>query len=222
LLDGGEPTLIDAGTGEPEHLEAIGRALGGRRLVRVLVTHGHADHAAGVPALTATWPGLDARMWSPGGAAHAALSEGEIVRAGDVHLRVVHTPGHARDHVCLFDRASRDLYGGDMIVRGSTVMVPPAPDGSMRDYLTSLEKLAALRPGRVFPGHGPIIDEPLELIREYIEHRRLREAQIVALLAQGVSDVDAIVSRIYADLPDPVRPAARLTVQSHLEKLRGR
>jgi glyoxylase-like metal-dependent hydrolase (beta-lactamase superfamily II) len=135
-------------------------------------------------------------------------------------VRVVHTPGHSADHVCLFDEYSGDLYGGDMIARGTTVMIPPAPDGSMRDYLASLGRLAALRPGRLLPGHGPIIEDPLTLIGEYIEHRLLREAQILACFTDGVRDVDAIVSRIYPDLPHPVRPAARQTVQSHLEKLR--
>jgi glyoxylase-like metal-dependent hydrolase (beta-lactamase superfamily II) len=221
LLDGAEPTLIDAGIGASNHLDAIAQALNGRALVRVLVTHGHPDHASGVPALRARWPALDVRQWQPNAETKSrALADGERVRAGDIDLVVVHTPGHAADHVCFWHEASRDLYTGDMAVKGSTVMIPFGRGGNLRDYLRSLEQLAALQPKRMLPGHGPIIEQPLELIAEYIKHRRAREAQVLQCLEDGVTDVDAIVARIYPDVSAPVRPAARLTVQAHLQKIR--
>jgi hydroxyacylglutathione hydrolase len=221
LLDGPEPTLVDAGVGAPSHLDALARVLDGRPLARVLVTHGHRDHAAGLPALSARWPAVESCKWPvEGESGWRALADGQRVRAGETELVVVHTPGHAPDHVCFWDEAAGDLYAGDMVVKGTTVMIPAGRGGNLRDYLRSLDRIAALRPARVFPGHGPVIEHPLDLIAEYIEHRRMREAQVLACLADGLTDPDAIVARIYPDLASEVRPAARLTVEAHLEKLR--
>src|SRR5690242_13350216 len=91
LLIGGQPALIDAGVGAVEHVDAVARALGGEPLVRLLITHGHPDHAGGIPALRARWPRLE------------VVRSGTRVRAGDVDLQIVPTPGHAPDHVCYFD-----------------------------------------------------------------------------------------------------------------------
>jgi glyoxylase-like metal-dependent hydrolase (beta-lactamase superfamily II) len=221
LVDGEAPTLIDAGVGVPSHIDALAAHLGGRPLVRVIVTHGHDDHAAGVPALVARWPGLAAWKWPRAGElGWHALGDGQELLAGSRRLTVVHTPGHAPDHVCLLDDATGDLFVGDMVAKGTTVMIPAGRGGNLRAYLASLDRMAALRPTRLLPAHGPIVDTPLELIAQYIEHRHVREGQVVACLRDGVTDVDAIVSRIYVGLTDAVRPAARLTVEAHLEKLR--
>jgi glyoxylase-like metal-dependent hydrolase (beta-lactamase superfamily II) len=80
--------------------------------------------------------------------------------------------------------------------------------------------MARLAPARIFPGHGPVIDRPAEIIEEYLAHRQLRERQVLACLNEGTVDIEAIVSRIYPALPDSLRPAARLTIEAHLEKLR--
>ena len=220
LLAGDEPTLIDAGTGAPDHLSAIAERLGGRPLARVLVTHGHPDHASGITALRLRWPGLEAWKWPlRGDTDWRILHDGETLRAADRLLQVVYTPGHAPDHVCFWDARSRDLFGGDMMIQDTTVMIPAGHGGSLRDYLNSLKRIAELRPRRVLPGHGSIIDRPASLIAEYQEHRRLRERQVRECLAAGVSDVDAIVSKLYPNISESVRPAARLTIQAHLQKL---
>jgi glyoxylase-like metal-dependent hydrolase (beta-lactamase superfamily II) len=222
LIDGAEPTLVDAGIGAASHVDAVARALGGRPLARVLVTHGHPDHASGAPALRARWPSLECWKWKIDGddASWRGLSEGQIVGAGERVLAVLHTPGHAIDHVCFWDATSRALYAGDMIRHPGTVVIPAGRGGNLRDYLRSLDRLAALDPGQLFPGHGAIVDRPREVIAEYIAHRHAREEQVIACLRDGVTDIEGIVDRIYAGLASDLRDAARLTVRAHLDKLR--
>jgi glyoxylase-like metal-dependent hydrolase (beta-lactamase superfamily II) len=221
LIDGAEPSLIDAGVGHASHVDAIAAALGDRDLARVLVTHHHADHSSGIDALRAKWPALDARKWVQAGErGWQGLSDNERVRAGDRDLIVIHTPGHAPDHVCFWDPAERALYSGDMLTIGTTVMIPAGRGGNLRQYLASLERMAALEPRIAFPGHGPVIDRPIDLIRQYIAHRAMREQQVLACLRDGVTDPEAIVARIYGEIVDPVRRAARLTIEAHLEKIR--
>ncbi len=221
LVDGPQPALVDAGVGLDAHVEAVATALGGRALARVLVTHGHHDHASGVPALAARWPGLaPAKFVLPGESDWHPLAEGDTITTGRTTLLVLHTPGHAPDHVSFWDDETGSLYSGDMVISGTTVMIPAGRGGNLRAYLRSLERLAALAPRRIYPGHGPVVDRPVELIREYIGHRMLRERQVLACLANGITEVDAMVASIYGTLPGPVFRAARETVEAHLEKLR--
>jgi len=223
LIDGAEPTLIDAGVGVPAHIDAIASALGGRPLHRALVTHGHADHASGVPALRARWPALEACKFPDAADDQdwVALADGQETRAGDSALTVIHTPGHALDHVCFWHAASASLYAGDMLVHGTTIMIPAGRGGGLRAYLASLERIASLQPSRIYPGHGPVIDDPLPLIAEYVAHRRMRDEQVSACLRDGLTDIDAIVARIYPGLAPALLAAARATVEAHLEKLKS-
>jgi len=221
LIDGSAPTLIDAGVGMPEHLAALARALTHRSLVRVLLTHSHPDHAAGVPAIRGTWPSIEVcKFLLHGESGVRALVEGDAVRAGDGMLTVFHTPGHAADHVCFWDADRRYLYAGDMVLAGTTVMIPAGRGGNLRQYLDSLRRLAALDPHRIYPGHGEVITRPLEVIGRYLAHRQLREEQILDCVGRGVLDVESIVNQIYAGVPEVLRRAATLTVEAHLEKLR--
>ena len=107
-----------------------------------------------------------------------------------------------------------------MLALGTTVMIPAGRGGGLRAYITSLERLGGLEPTRVFPGHGPIIDRPIDLIAEYLAHRRMREEQVRQCLAAGVADPAAIVARLYPELPAALSAAARATIEAHIEKLR--
>ena len=215
--------LIDAGVGESAHLDAIAASLGAEALSHVVVTHGHSDHASGVPALRNRWPDICVSKHYPDGKVAdgwSALQEGDRVEIGARRLRVLVTPGHAADHICLFDDVTGDLFAGDMVIAGTTVLVPSkAKGGSMRAYLQSLARLRDLDAGRLLPGHGPVIDRPRERINALIEHRLEREAQVVACVRQGVTEPSLIVARIYEGLPAILLPFAEQTVIAHLEKL---
>lgn len=229
LIQGRVPTLIDAGVGDPRHLAAIAEALEttGQPLARLLVTHGHSDHASGAPALVARWPRLicakmpwaavDDRLgtdWTP-------LADGETVTAGDGALTVVHTPGHAPDHVCFLDRADRTLYCGDLAILDATVVIPASRGGSLTAYLESLLRVRAIGPDRMLPAHGDPIADPAALIDRYVAHRRVRERQVVAALRTTARTPDEIVTLVYSGLRDEVRGAARESVLAHLLKLQA-
>lgn len=224
LIDGLRPTLIDAGIGAEGHIDALAAALGDRHLARVIVTHGHADHASGVPALRARWPRIEGHKFvlddEPEPGAWSPLSDGQAITAGDRTLIVVHTPGHARDHVCLWDAEERSLYAGDMVAIGTTIMVPAGRGGGMRAYLQSLQRMQALQPVRIYPGHGPVIDRPAELLAEFIQHRLMREEQVRSCIQKGLTQPVDMVREIYPDLPAALVPAAVATVEAHIEKLR--
>lgn len=218
-----DDVLIDAGVGADAHIDEVAAALDGRALRLVIVTHGHADHSSGVPALRQRWPDLTACKYFPDSEAPSGWTmahDNEQVKAGGHRLRVMVTPGHAADHICLFDEGTGDLYAGDMVIAGTTVLVPPrAHGGSMRDYLRSLATLRDLNAERILPGHGPVIAQPRERITAIIEHRLHREAQIVACLAQGLTEPALIVARLYEGLAPALLPFAEQNVIAHLEKI---
>ena len=225
LIPGHVPTLIDAGTGEPQHLAALERALAGARLAQVLVTHSHIDHASGAMAiaermphvrfLKMPWPEQDAAWrvhWHP-------VTDGEVMAAGDSTLAAIHTPGHSPDHLCFWHQDSRQLFCGDLAWKGSTVVIPPSHGGDVAAYLASLERVLRLHPQTMLPAHGPVIDRPMELLREYIEHRAMREQQVLAALGSGLTSPDEMVARIYPALAAALVPVARESVLAHLIKL---
>jgi glyoxylase-like metal-dependent hydrolase (beta-lactamase superfamily II) len=225
LIPGHVPTLIDAGTGEPAHLDALERALGGARLAQVLVTHSHIDHASGAMAiaermphvrfLKMPWPEEDAAWrvrWHP-------LTDGEMVAVGDSSLAAVHTPGHSPDHLCFWHQESRQLFCGDLAWKGSTVVIPSSYGGDVAAYLASLERILQLDPQMMFPAHGAVIDRPVELLREYIEHRAMREQQVLAALRSDLGNPDEMVRHIYPALAAALVPVARESVVAHLVKL---
>jgi glyoxylase-like metal-dependent hydrolase (beta-lactamase superfamily II) len=209
LLPGREPALVDAGVGNPEHVESVSQALNGAPLVRVLITHWHPDHVKGLPALRDRWRGL-----------LVVDAAGGPVPAGDGHLEIIPTPGHSPDHLCFFDREAGDLYCGDLARKGGTIVIPAKKGGDLRAYLASLRLVRDLAPRRLLPGHGPIVDDPAALIDDYIAHRQMREQQILKAMLEGARTVDEIVRRVYPSLPESLSSAAADSVRAHLAKLR--
>lgn len=204
----------------------------GRNLVAILATHHHEDHVGGLEVLARE---LDAPVWahdltvdrlSPRVRAvvKRRLADGDsIVLEGPraESWRVLHTPGHAPGHVCLFEERTRTLVVGDMVASVGTILIAPG-DGDMQVYLEQLERLAALDASVALPAHGAPIDEPTVLFRKYVAHRLAREAKVLdAVRSAGSAGSDAatLVPDAYADTPAHLWPIARLSLEAHLEKL---
>ena len=215
LIDGAEPLLVDAGVGDASHLDALARALGGRPLARVFVTHAHHDHSAGVPRILERWPGATVI----GGPDGIDVQGGSWIPSGDGRVQVIATPGHSPDHACLWEPESRAIFAGDLLVSGGTVMIAASSGGNLRDYLESLARVRELDPARVYPGHGPVIDDPARLIDQYLAHRQDRERQVLEALRSAPSTIDALIDVVYPALNPALRPAARETMLAHLRKL---
>lgn len=226
FIPGRVPTLIDAGTGETAHLEAVNEALAGAQLQQVLVTHGHVDHASGAPALQQRfgvtrfcklpWADRDEKWrvgWTP-------IRDGDLVPAGDTQLLAIHTPGHAPDHLCFWHEESRTVFCGDLAIKGTSVWIPARLGGDLAAYLASLARILELNPERMLPAHGPVIDDPIRVLGEYIEHRLEREEQVIAALRAGDRTPEAIVARVYRGMKASLVPLAQESVTAHLLKLK--
>jgi glyoxylase-like metal-dependent hydrolase (beta-lactamase superfamily II) len=224
LIPGEKPLLIDAGVGKASHLEALAAAAPAGP-ARVLVTHAHSDHALGAPAIRSRWPAAEfwKKPWPEKDQAIAvpwqALADGDRVHTPEGDLEVIHTPGHSPDHVALWHAESRTVFAGDLLVLGTTVFIPASSGGSLADYLQSLRRLLALEPITAWPAHGPAIDDPAALIHRYLDHRREREAQVLAALGADGATVEQITIAIYVGLKDALAPMARESVLAHLLKL---
>lgn len=225
---GAQRILLDPGQGIPDYLDVLERALdraGCEGLQEIVLTHGHPDHIGGVSDVLGRfgelrvsklpWPGNDDRFEFP---IHA-IGDGHRIETEGATLRAIHTPGHAPDHLCFALEEEDAIFSGDNVLGVGTTVIPHET-GSLTDYLRSLARLLEEPPGRIYPAHGPCIEDGPGKVREYLAHREDRERQIVAALEQGAAPVPEIVKRVYTDVPEVLHKAAELSVSSHLLKLR--
>lgn len=238
LIGFGEGVLIDPGSPYEEEAERLANGLEatrevlGRSVGEIWLTHHHPDHVGGVAALQkrlsvpvrAHRATMD-RLASSGIVFSEPLGDGEVVRlpsdAGELEIEVLHTPGHARGHLCFFERRQGWLIGGDMVSGVGMIVIDP-PEGSMEQYLESLARLEALGATTLFPGHGPTMADPTAKFRRYREHRLWREGKILDAWREGVREPSEMLPTVYADVPPIAHPLAIRQIHAHLERLTDR
>lgn len=212
------------------HVEAILRAVGGAKVTAILCTHTHRDHSpAAAPLKAATGapivgcaplvlnddgPRADS-AFDPDYTPDHIMADGECISGAGWTLQAVATPGHTSNHICYALLQSGALFTGDHVMKWSTSVVSP-PDGDMRAYMESLQKLYERDDRIYYPAHGPSIDKPRQLVRGMIGHRRQRERQIVKLLRQGPRPIPDMVAHMYKGLDPRLIGAAGRSVLAHL------
>ena len=224
LIGDEEVTVIDPGPALHEHIEAIIQA--SANIKQILLTHTHPDHSPGtrllqdnigVPVFALiTESSKDQDItFTP----ERILIDGEIIANEYYSIEVIHTPGHASNHLCYLLKDEKLLFTGDHIMDGSTVVIA-SPDGSMQDYIDSLAKLKEYDLNKIAPGHGELIDEPYAVVDWIIKHRFERESKVIDVLKQHNSgDLNTLVKDIYADVDSMLHPVAKWSLESHLIKL---
>ncbi|HEY1631334.1 MAG TPA: MBL fold metallo-hydrolase [Rhizomicrobium sp.] len=229
-----EVAVIDPGPAIPEHIEALRRAIGGRRVSHILVTHTHSDHSPAAAPLKA-WSGAKTYAFGPHGSGledgvkmeeggdrdfepDMRVKDGDVLEGKGFTVECVYTPGHTSNHMCFGLKQEQALFSGDHVMGWSTTVVTP-PDGDMAQYMASLRKLRARADRILYPTHGGPIRDPAPFLDAYIAHRLEREAQILAAIRDGLSTIPEMVARMYADVDKRLHPAASRSVLAHLIQL---
>ena len=234
IIGNGEVAVIDPGPDLDDHLQAILAATAGEQITHIFVTHNHMDHSplarplaeiTGATIYACAMQGLptesevrleagDDRVFTP----DVGLCDGGLFPGGDWTLEAIPTPGHTSNHMCYALQEENALFCGDHIMGWSTTVISP-PDGDMGDYFASLERVKARDFTTLWPTHGPPITEPGPFVRAYIDHRRAREAQIVAALDSGIAQIKPMVAELYKAVDVRLHPAAAHSVMAHMLQL---
>lgn len=241
IVGRGRVAIIDPGPEDAAHAAALLNAVRGETVTHIFVTHTHRDHSSGVPAIKAATgalvlaegphrasrplhvgeePRLDASNdtdFIP----DRKLADGEVVTGDGWSIEAVTTPGHTANHMAYALRGQNLMFSGDHVMAWSTPVVAP-PDGSMGDYMASLEKLRKREETVYLPGHGGAVSNAPRFVSAYILHRKAREAAILNRLGQGESDIPSLVGAIYQNLDPRLVKAAGMSVLAHLEDLVAR
>lgn len=228
LVGKGEWAVIDPGPAIPEHVDAIIKAAADAHatIQWILCTHTHMDHSPAAKALQeatdATVIGMPAaspQSQDPSFNPDQCWQEGDYVQCDDFRLQALHTPGHASNHLCFHLEQEQVLFTGDHIMEGSTVVIAP-PDGDMKAYLDSLEKLKGIAIRHLAPAHGNLMEHAQDVIEGLIQHRLMREAKVLSGMDKtGPADLDALTPAVYDDVPPFLHAIARYSLQAHLDKL---
>ncbi len=215
LVDHDECLVIDPGPVIDAHRTSIIETVAAWQPVGIIVTHTHPDHAPLANPLGVEL-GVPVYGYAPGPEfdPDRTLRDGHTVRFGRSEAGVIFTPGHAADHICL--AVDDTLFTGDHIMGGSTVVIE-----DLAAYLASLRRLQHQDWARLYPGHGPEIEDAAPLIQDYIDHRLEREDQILDALRSGAGTVGGIVETVYAGVDPVLHPIAAHSVAAHLTKLAG-
>ena len=229
--------VIDPGPDEASHVEALIAAIGEEPVTAIMCTHTHRDHSPASRALAQRTgaPIIGCAQVATAGeegpradegfdtdyAPDRVLTDGETLSGPGWTLRAIATPGHVSNHLCFALEESGALFTGDHVMGWSTSVIVP-PDGDMRDYMESLDKIYEREDRIYYPAHGAPIEKPKQLVRSMIGHRKQRERQIVRLLGEESQSVEALVTQMYKGLDPRLVKAAALSVTAHLLDLEKR
>lgn len=219
-----EAVLVDPGPDDGDAVERWRDLAGDARIHAVALTHAHPDHAAGAARARELF---GARLVASGEALRRLSAPGRTLRdgdeiavdGGDEVLRALETPGHSGDHLCFLRPSDGVLFTGDLVLGEGSSMVGH-PEGSVSDCLASLDRLIALEPSLLLPGHGPDVEEAGARLRSYRAHRRDRTRQVRRAVRDGAATVEEIRRWVYPDVPSTLAGAAGATVRAHLVHLR--
>ena len=234
LIGDAEVAVIDPGPDLPEHVDALEKAIGGRRVTAIMCTHTHRDHSPaarplaeriGAPiigcaplALETVGPRADA-AFDGDYAPDRVLADGESLEIDGALATAVATPGHTSNHLCFAYRGA--LFSGDHVMGWSTTVVVP-PDGDMAAYMQSLDKLRQRDDRIYYPAHGPAVTKPQQYVRHLVGHRMQREKQILGLVGSEPRSIPEIVANAYPGLDPRLTAAAGGSVYAHLLDLERR
>jgi glyoxylase-like metal-dependent hydrolase (beta-lactamase superfamily II) len=226
--------IIDPGPDDDAHLLALMKAIDGRNVSHILITHPHADHS---PLATKLSGATGAKIWGKAETkGHKPISheteegddfgfipdfeihDGQIIQANGFEIECIATSGHTSGHFCFGLACENALFSGDHIMGWSTSVILP-PDGNMNQYIASLEKVLARDFGILYPTHGAPIPSPLDFINAYIAHRLERETQILQCLQNGITQISQMVPILYANVDKRLWPAAARSLHAHLIRL---